>query len=529
MSRNGQKADQFVYIMKILMRVGKRLRTVIEVLLIAAVVFFGALSIYVPHYVRTRAATALRQRFDSSVQFHGLRVSIFPRIKISGDGLILRKNGSKLAEPLIRIGKFSAASNLLDLVRKPHHVEMVRLQGLEITLPPSESEEPSPHRKHHFFPVVVERIIATDAALILMPKDKRKSPRVFVIHHLVLRNAGQGRAMPFSATLMNPKPVGKIEAQGEFGPWPNQHPGLTPVNGEYTFKNANLATIHGLGGILSSNGKFDGVLERIEVNGETATPDFSLSFSRHPESLKTTFHAIVDGATGDTLLHPVQAVLGKSAFIVKGGVFKTMGEKGRTVILHADVSNAHLEDLLSLAMKSAQPPMSGLASFDVQIKIPPGKEDITNRLALDGTFAVKTAHFTKASVQSKVNSLSRRGRGEPKNRDIADVVSNMHGRFALRNGIMDFRNLEFSVRGASVKLRGNYNLNTQVLDFKGALRLKAEISKATTGWKSFLLTPFNGFFKKGKFGTSLPIKVTGTESKPSFGVDVGRALTRRSE
>jgi len=43
----------------------------------------------------------------------------------------------------------------------------------------------------------------------------------------------------------------------------------------------------------------------------------------------------------------------------------------------------------------------------------------------------------------------------------------------------------------------------------------------TTGIKSFLLKPFDSFFRKNGV-TVLPIKVTGTRGQPSFGLDFHR-------
>jgi hypothetical protein len=43
------------------------------------------------------------------------------------------------------------------------------------------------------------------------------------------------------------------------------------------------------------------------------------------------------------------------------------------------------------------------------------------------------------------------------------------------------------------------------------------LSQVTTGLKSFLLKPFDPFFRKNGM-TVLPIKVTGTREQPSFGL-----------
>ena len=43
----------------------------------------------------------------------------------------------------------------------------------------------------------------------------------------------------------------------------------------------------------------------------------------------------------------------------------------------------------------------------------------------------------------------------------------------------------------------------------------------TTGWKSILLKPVDPFFSKDGVGTEIPIRITGTESEPHFGLDFG--------
>ena len=71
--------------------------------------------------------------------------------------------------------------------------------------------------------------------------------------------------------------------------------------------NANLDTINGLAGVLSSTGEFHGPLNRIEVQGTTDTPKFQIDAGGQPVPLKTRFTAIVDGSDGDTYLKQVDA------------------------------------------------------------------------------------------------------------------------------------------------------------------------------------------------------------------------------
>ena len=83
--------------------------------------------------------------------------------------------------------------------------------------------------------------------------------------------------MRFDATLQNAKPPGEIQTKGEFGPLVLFDAGATPVSGDYVFADADLSVFKGIGGTLYSEGRFDGVLERIDVKGLTRTPDFQLT------------------------------------------------------------------------------------------------------------------------------------------------------------------------------------------------------------------------------------------------------------
>jgi len=335
--------------------------------------------------------------------------------------------------------------------------------------------------------------------------------------------------MPFQASLTNPTPSGEIQTKGRFGPWYRDIPALTPVAGEYVFSHANLDDIKGLGGILSSHGKFSGVLQRIEVDGETSTPQFSLDLSNHPVPLETQFHAIVDGTNGNTLLDPVRARLLSSTIVARGGVFKAPGAEHRTVRLQASGKQAKLEDLLFLATKQPKPAMLGFVTFQTEIDIPPGPESISKRLQLKGRFETAQARLTDLNLEEKVAELSRRGSGRVKKAERnanTNVISNLTGMFELHEGVMNFSKLTFAVPGALASLDGSYILDQQSVDFQGTLSLSAKLSQTTTGWKSLLLKAVDPLFKGQNAGTVLPIKVSGTGNHPEFALDFGRILKR---
>ena len=327
--------------------------------------------------------------------------------------------------------------------------------------------------------------------------------------------------MSYRATLKNAKPPGLIEATGGFGPWQSDEPSETPVSGSYTFRDADLSDFKGISGKLYSEGKFQGELGHIEADGFTDTPDFSLNISGHFVHLKNQFHAIIDGGDGDTLLQPVDGQFLNSTVQARGGVTGTAGVKGKTVALDATVSKSRLEDMLYLVMKSNQPFMKGVVNVRTKIVIPPGHRDIVDKLILKGVFDVSNAKFLKVRIQDKVDALSRRGQGDTDDNDPdGDVASNLKGSFQLKDGVMEFSEISFGVPGALIKLHGTYGLRSEEMDFRGTAQMQAKLSEMTTGFKSFLLKAVDPFFKKGKAGAVIPIKITGTRQQPVFGLDL---------
>jgi hypothetical protein len=84
---------------------------------------------------------------------------------------------------------------------------------------------------------------------------------------------------------------------------------------------------------------------------------------------------------------------------------------------------------------------------------------------------------------------------------------------------MTFRSLSFDVPGANVVIAGDYDMDKDVIDLHGALKLDAKISQTMTGWKRWVLRPADPFFAKHGAGTFLRIKVDGTSKQPKFGLD----------
>jgi hypothetical protein len=176
--------------------------------------------------------------------------------------------------------------------------------------------------------------------------------------------------------------------------------------------------------------------------------------------------------------------------------------------------------MLLLGVKSDQALMNGAIAFHTSLLISPGDQNVIERLQLDGRFAINQAHFSKVDVQQKVNELSRRGGGETDDPQAGSIASNFRGHFILKNAVLIFENLSFSVPSVSVHLNGTYGLWNERLDLRGTASLQAKLSETTKGFKSFLLKAVDPFFKKKNVGAVIPIKIEGTKDSPSFGLNL---------
>ncbi len=438
--------------------VSKTLLIVISLVVVAIVaVIVTGIHLSNP-YLHKKVVEMLSEKFHADVELKDFHVHLFPGARIEGSGLALRHEGRTDVPPLISIGEFSAQAGILGLLGKPWKIEQVKLKGLVIQVPPKGERPKQDWSKARDIPVLIGEIVSDDAELRLLPKSADKDPHVFAIHHLVMHSVGLDRPASFTAQLTNAVPPGEIETKGSFGPWSPDDPGQTPLSAEYTFDKADLGVFKGISGILSSTGKFGGVLQKIEVEGKTSTPDFTVTIGGHPLDLETVFSATVDGTNGDTLLHPVTAHLLNTVIVAQGGVVRSPDKQGKEITLDVTVDKGRLEDLLRLAVKADQPPLTGAINFHTKFDLPHGKGDLADRLNLNGKFDVEQARFTSPEVTAKIETLSRKGQGQPENKDAGSSVSQLKGNFVLDNGVITFRGLTFSVTGAQVALNGTYGL-----------------------------------------------------------------------
>lgn len=504
--------------------------------------------------LRARVIDTLSTRFDSRVSLGDFHVSVLKGFQAEGTDLRLYPRRFLTSTPLISIAKFSFRVSWASLLHTPMHVSLVEVEGLAINIPPKEerlqialhtplsasttdetraANVAAGGSNHPAIKIVVDEVVILNTRLLIGTSKPGKLPLDFEISRIVLHKLGPGRPLKFDATLVNPKPVGNIQSSGYFGPFQQDTPGETPVWGCYFFDHANLATFKGIGGMLSSTGKYQGPLNRLTVDGQVSVPDFRLDTGSHPMPLHAIFHSIVDGMTGDTYLQPVDAQLGRSSFVVSGSIVKVpegSGQpRGHNIALDVTMKKARIEDFLRLAVRTDPPVMNGNLQMKAHIVIPPGQGPVTGRLQLNGKFEIDGASFSSEKIQDKVNLLSRLGQGHPKDPDLRlnykpvepNAPTELQGIFTLANASMNFPDLNFSVPGALVDMNGVYTLDGSKFDFHGEARLRAHPSQMTTGWKSLLLKAVDPFVAKNGYGTVVPIVVSGTKADPHFALDFG--------
>jgi hypothetical protein len=495
-------------------------------------------------YIREQALIYLQRRFDSDVELGSIHVRIPPSspihllltggrgtlARIDGSDLAIRRKNTSDASPVLVIRRFSFNMDLGSVFDSPKTVNQVVVEGMEIAIPPKGergparpiSQDAADKLKSDTVNVEIREIIAKDSKLVIMPKISGKPPLIFDIAYLRLESAGKDLPMRYEAWLTNPKPHGLIHSNGNFGPWARTEPGDTPLRGNYAFDHADLGSFSSIAGILNSTGEFDGTISAITARGKAFVPDFRLKSVGHPVSLSANFEVLVDGGNGNTILRPVRATLGSTQFTTSGGVIRKNGDLQRSIALGVTMPAGNLSDVLRLAMTGA-PFMEGELALKSKIVIPPLTRKVNEKLLLDGQFRISSGRFLRSEMQRKIDSLSRRGQGQPNNEEIAQVFSGMTGNFHMENQTIAFRSLTFATPGANVELAGDYNLADDRVDFHGALELRAKVSQTMTGWKRWALKPVDPFFAKNGAGTFLRIKIDGNSKSPNFGLDHGKS------
>jgi hypothetical protein len=515
--------------------VSKRARIILGctsglVAVVIAVLLYGATTL--EPRLHAWLKSTLSRSLESEVELGAVQLTWLP-LRLHARNLTVRHHGRTDVPPLLVVSSFKVDLQLTDLWSST--VDRVWVDGLEVSIPPKDPSTgtrplPSPgarsegDRDDQSSGLIVRHLTATNARFAVIPREAGKNAKVWDIYELELKNLRSDQPAAFTAALINPIPYGKIEASGTFGPWQSGEPGRSEIAGDYKFA-ADLGTIQGLSGQLDATGSMSGTIEKIATKGHTKTPDFRLTeLDGVSVPLTTDYDAVVDGTKGDVDLNSVDIALGRSRFLARGLVEGTKGIKGKRVVVNVTSKSADLGELLQMVSKAGRPAADGRLLLDAALDLPQGSQPVLDRVSIEGSVRAESVTFSNDAVQDKIDELSRRAQGRPADNTIDEVASRMAATFALRKGVFSYRGLSFKVKGADIRLAGTHSLRSKAIDLSGVALLNAAVSQTQTGYKSWLLKPFDPLFRKNGAGTRLAIKVAGTQDQPKVGLELGKTL-----
>jgi len=505
----------------------------ITVALVAAALLVAAGTL-VRHWPFTRTALiqSLEQDAQGRVEVGPVSQTYFPHPGCVAENVAIYRDASS---PKLTVRRVTIVGSYVGMLHR--YIPRVIADGAVLSVPPgglkelfasNGTQQPTNTR--------VGEIDADDARIVVASAGNA-APLTFNFRELKLRDVDRKSAVGFVARLQMPVPTGDLKLQGQVGPFRRDQPESIPLSGIYSLTNAKLEEFSGIGGMLSSAGKFKGPLQAMVVEGTTETPDFQLDVGIHPVDLKTKFHAVVDGTNGDIQLDPVESSWGKTSVVWRGTIEGPDDAKDqKTVSLDLVSTSARVQDLLRLFVHEEQSPMSGSIAFQGHAVLLPGEDKFLHRLKMQGEFSIKDGRFTKPKTQQEIDILSARARGEADKieddqdrdkrdgtdtvaRDLQPVVSSYQGRVSLRDGIATLAGLSFEIPGATALLNGTYGLQSKKIDAQGTAHMESKLDKATTGVKSLVLKvvePLRGHH--GEKGSRVRVHVSGTYGHPSFAV-----------
>jgi hypothetical protein len=362
----------------------------------------------------------------------------------------------------------------------------------------------------------VERFVVKDAVLdILRTNGSRYS---FPIKRLVMTNLRKNEAAGYSVEMETPNASGHVVSWGKFGPVVGGKLEETAVSGKFTYDEVRLDGVGDLHGELTSTGNFQGNLAGIEVQAESKVVGFCVGTGKGVV-LAGTSRGAVDALNGNIELQSVDLRLGKTVVQVTG----QMVGGPKVTDLDVSIAKGRVQDVMQPFMK-ARPPMVGPLRVKAHAQVAAaGKgESFLERLTLKGAFEIPEERLTSSEEEKSLSAFSARAQGDTAEDagDGQDALSSLVGSVTMAKGVAHASQLVFEVPGASVTANGTFDVRSEKVDMTGVLRMQADVSHVTTGFKSFLLKPLAPFFRKKKAGAVVPVRITGGPGQYSVGQNV---------
>jgi hypothetical protein len=478
-------------------------------------------------YRHRKIAPMLEDVLASQVTFSNYHRTYFPHPGFVATGITMRRRSAPNLPPLGSIETMVVEGSWFDLLMLRERVRVVDVTGLHVVVPaigsPANHEDFPPGSSSDFTgpDTRIERFVVHKSLLDIMRTDGRRFS--FPIAELEIRNLHKGDAMTYAVDMRNAFPTGSIEAHGGFGPINAKDMGSTPVSGDFTFLSVNLHEVGDVRGTLDSRGHFRGVLEAIEAQASSDTPDFAVANGK-PTPVQATIQCTIDGTNGDLKIHAIESKIGATDVHAQGSI------AGSPKITNLDiaVTNGRVEDVMRPFIHNDLP-ISGPVWLKSDASIGPPGDGFLERLRVDGVFDVPAERISNRNTEKSVSEFSQRAQGNTNGSDknsggngsgATDALSSVKGPVAIRNGIASTTRLTFQVAGAEADLKGTFNFHNSKAHLVGDLKMEADISHAETGFKSWLLKPLDPFFKKKHAGAVVPIAVTGTEGSYKISQDL---------
>jgi hypothetical protein len=491
---------------------------------LVAVAIGVAVAVIATHWPFTQEGVrdSLQQNFGSAVAFQKFRVTYFPPGCVA-ENVMFRRNSDAGRAPIASVRRLTVEGSYLGFLAPRNWIPRVRVEGLRVFVSPETEragKEVQSMARASDSKLVVGKIIADGAILEFSSREQGSAPLKFEVPELALEDVSDDRAMSYRVELTNPLPPGEIRAEGKFGPLRRNSPGQTAASGTYVFETAKLGVFSGIGGTLSSRGKFSGRLEQLQVAGDTDVPNFETDNGGHPVHLKTQFEAVVNGMNGDVALHKLTAQFGHTSVMSHVSIESVKGANGKLVTVTGTEQRGTIQDWLWLMGKPDHPKMSGPMTFQAKVRVPPGDRDFIYRVEVQGDFRIVNADFMREETQQQVDNLSRMAQGEKQEGDPPSVSEAVDGHVEMKDAVATFTDLHFEVPGAKAHLHGTYGILTQKIDLHGNLRVDQKLSKTQGGMKGIFVRIAEPFLRKKRQGEIVPVKVVGTYSHPAYGLDL---------
>ena len=505
----------------------RRLWIILACVAVGVTAFYAIIfGIYWP-FTRQALIDTLQERSLRTVTVGRFRRTYFPPGCVAEQIRFLRFR-HKDQPPLITIRKLTISTTYPMLFTFRHRIGTVRVDGLSLVVPARvPAGAPSPvmpltySNSKNSMPI--DNLYA-DGAFLEFYRESNPRPLRIVIHKLAIHNISPHSALTYKVRLYNSEPPGTITSEGTFGPWDPKNTGSVPVHGTFHYDEANLAFFKELAGTLFAQGKFDGDLSRINVNGALNVRDFTVRGTSHKRRLGVNYQVDVNATNGDIDLTNVDAAFDRTKLSVTGSITGVEGHPNKDLSLDISTRQARIEDLMNLFISDGQPPMTGNLVAHLQVHVPANRDSFVRAMTANGAFGLGRGKFTDSQTEQGLTRLSESAQnGEPdKSENPATALSDLKGRFTVSEGIAHLSHVDFHVPGARALLDGQYNLIDYQTEMRGLLITKGNVSAATTGVKSFLVKVLSPFFKRWHQQKVVPFKITGSYGHANVSLDLDR-------